>query len=169
MGTKKSTQVQLFSDYGVPRHCSWAWRLVLNRRKHAKKSNSEWRTWLWHDMWYSISPLIKYDQAVQYIDIPCNTKVVALINNDYLDSKPAGVFTHKIAYEALKRRKPKIRWHSMVWGEWATPEHSFLSQQVCADLLHTQDRLIKKNVSNHSKCCLLDKENNIHLFRLSVI
>ncbi|KAL5717328.1 hypothetical protein ACHQM5_010351 [Ranunculus cassubicifolius] len=36
-----------------------------------------------------------------------------------------GDFSVKTAYEALKKKKPRVKWHSLVWGKLVQPKDSF--------------------------------------------
>lgn len=57
-------------------------------------------------------------------------------------------------------------WFKIVWGDWNLPKHSFIAWQICSNILQTQDRLMRKNVLDHSCYYLCNQfvENCRHLF-----
>ncbi|KAF5204909.1 RNA-directed DNA polymerase (reverse transcriptase)-related family protein, partial [Thalictrum thalictroides] len=97
-----------------------------------------------------------------------NTEINSYIGKDRIIwmPSPTGLFSSKSAYEALRKKKEKVTWHSLVWGKMVQPKQSFSCWQLFTGSLPTQDRLRRRRIITKSECifCKASRENSKHLF-----
>lgn len=102
------------------------------------------------------------------INMTCNVEINSWLDKDRVvwRSNTSGKFSHRTANQAIRKKKPTVNWHRLVWDKWIVLKHQFFAWQVCSNILQTQDKLAKKRILQQSGCCICDqgRENSKHSF-----
>lgn len=70
---------------------------------------------------------------------------------------PTGVFSVKLAYHIIRKRRNKVNWHNLVWSRWLSHKIFFIMWRVINKNIPTNDVLKRLGMFIVYKCGCCDK------------